>query len=230
MIEPSVGHVCTVTQGPRVSAGGPLGTVAGLGRAMSRWDSVWRVPIPGPRDLLHVFERGASSVEQLLAAVPRMVSLLDDAQRVLERVDGLVDRIEDTRTAADAVVQRTDEVAARAEQLLGSTTTLVDRMTPLLDRTEPPLVRLLPTLERLSETTDPREVDALVALIDMLPGLAMQTETHVIPVLDSLSSVAPDLHDLLDVSRELNEMLASLPGLGRIKKRVDREQEAEGRG
>jgi hypothetical protein len=39
--------------------------------------------------------------------------------------------------------------------------------------------------------------------------------------------VAPDLHDLLEVSRELNEMLAGLPGLGRIKKRIDEEQAEE---
>ena len=32
-------------------------------------------------------------------------------------------------------------------------------------------------------------------------------ETDVIPIMDSLSTVSPDLHDLLAVSRELNEML-----------------------
>ena len=33
------------------------------------------------------------------------------------------------------------------------------------------------------------------------------------------------LHDLLDVSRELNLMLARLPGMGRVKRRVDEQQE-----
>ncbi len=51
---------------------------------------------------------------------------------------------------------------------------------------------------------------------------AAKMETDVIPILESLTSVAPDLHDLLDVSRELNEMLAKLPGMGAIKRRVDR--------
>ena len=95
---------------------------------------------------------------------------------------------------------------------------------------EPSLVALQPTLDRLAETTDPREVDALVALIDLLPDIAVKIETHVIPVLDSLGTVAPDLHDLLDVSRELNELLANVPGLGRIKKRIDEDQERDGRG
>jgi hypothetical protein len=49
-------------------------------------------------------------------------------------------------------------------------------------------------------------------------------------VLDSLSTVAPDLHDLLDVSRELNEMLGQIPGISRMKKRIDKQQEFDGRG
>ena len=49
------------------------------------------------------------------------------------------------------------------------------------------------------------------------------------PILDSLNSVAPDLHDLLDVSRELNEMLAQVPGISRMKKRIDQQQAEDGR-
>jgi hypothetical protein len=60
--------------------------------------------------------------------------------------------------------------------------------------------------------------------------LALKVENDIVPVLDSLTSVAPDLHDLLDVSRELNEMLAKLPGMGRIKERVDEEQNGEKNG
>jgi len=142
----------------------------------------------------------------------------------------LMEGIDRTRTSADAVVRRTDEVVSKADGIVDTTGALVDRLTPLIDAMEPSLTKLQPTLERLAETTDPREIDALVAMIDMLPRLASQLETKVIPVMDSLSTVAPDLHDLLDTSRELNEMLGKLPGLGRIKRKVDEEQALEGRG
>ena len=59
--------------------------------------------------------------------------------------------------------------------------------------------------------------------------LAGQVEGDVIPVMRSLGSVAPDVHDLLDLTRELNAMLAKLPGMGRIKKRVDEQQAADER-
>jgi hypothetical protein len=166
-------------------------------------------PIPGPRDVVSMVERVTGllgSAEELLR---RAVTLLDS-------VDGLLERIEETRQEADRVVAATDETRTRADALLAG-------MAPSLER-------LQPTLERLAETTDPREVDAMVALIDQLPLLAAKMETDVIPVLNSLTTVAPDLHDLLDTSRELNEMLAKLPGMGRIRKRVDEQQEAEGRG
>jgi ABC-type transporter Mla subunit MlaD len=189
-----------------------------------------RLPLPGPRDIVELFERGAGAVEGLLGAAPRAAALLDGAAELLTRVDELLERIERTRLAAEAVVQRTNGVVSDAEDLLGSTGPLTERLTSLLDSTEPSVTKLQPALERLADTTDPAEVDALVTVIDVLPLLASRLETDVIPVMNSLSSVAPDLHDLLDVSRELNDMLGALPGLGRVKKRIDEQQEAEGRG
>ncbi|MGH3424056.1 MAG: hypothetical protein ACRDO8_04965 [Nocardioidaceae bacterium] len=184
-----------------------------------------RVPVPGPRDVLALLERGADSVEQLLAAVPRVVSLLGEAERLVERADALVDQIERTSRSASSVADRAGELVDGAERLVARTEPLVERLTSVLDATEPSLTRLQPTLERLSETTDPREVDAIVALVDLLPSLAQKMETDVLPVLDSLGTVAPDLRDLLDIARELNEVVGEVPGLGRIKRRVESEQD-----
>ncbi len=189
-----------------------------------------RLPVPGPRDVWQLVERGGDALEQLLGAVPRMTALLDDAEALVRRVGGLLEDIETTRQGADAVVRRTDGTVGRAEELLTTLVPLNQRLADLLDRVEPSLAQLQPTLERLAETTDPAEVDALVELIDHLPALAHKMEVDIVPVLDSLSSVAPDLHDLLDVSRELNDMLAQIPGMSRMMKRIDKQQEADGRG
>lgn len=186
-----------------------------------------KLPILGPRDVLRLIERGTEAVDMLLEAVPRLVVLLAEAEVLLERTNALINRIEATREGAEIVVRRTDAVVTEAEGIVLRTDPLTARLGRLLDSTEPSLMRLQPTLERLAETTDEREVDALVALVDHLPLIAVKMETHVIPVMETLSTVAPDLHDLLDVSRELNEMLAGLPGIGRIKKRIDEEQAEE---
>lgn len=189
-----------------------------------------RLPLPGPSDLRQV-------LEQLLAAGPRVLGLLSQAESLVARAGRLVDDIDATRRSADDVVTRVDGVVSRADAVVSRSDGLVstvgplnDRLRTLLDSLEPSLTRLQPVLERLAETTDPSEVDAMVELVDHLPRLADKMETDIIPVLDSLSSVAPDLHDLLDVSRELNEMLGKVPGLGRVKRRIDEQQEVEGRG
>ena len=180
-----------------------------------------RLPsVPGPRDVLSLLERSGDALEQLLAAAPRIGGLLDQATRALGDVGGLLARIEDTREAADTLVDRAGALVDRA----GAP---IDRIAVLLDALEPSLTGLQPTLERLAETTDPREVDALVGLVDQLPQLLLQLERDVLPVMTTLGTVAPDLRDLLNVSTELNEMLSKLPGMGRIRKRVDEELAAD---
>lgn len=173
-----------------------------------------RLPtVPGPGDLL--------------ALVNRLSALPGQLERLVTDVRGLLERIEATRAGADDVVARIDETRGRADRLIADSEKPLTRLVGLLDSLEPSLTALQPTLERLADTTDPREVDALVRLVDQLPQLATQVERDVLPVLTTLGSVAPDLHDLLDVSRELNEMLSKLPGMGRIKRRVDAQQAAE---
>ena len=176
-----------------------------------------RLPVPGPRDLLGVLERRVDQVEALLGAVPRVLRLLDQADGLVGQVDRLLTRIGTVTEDAASVVRRVDAVVDRTDPL-------ITRLTILLDGLEPSLTTLQPTLERLAETTDPDEVAALVRMVDHLPELTARLEQDVLPIMGTLGSVAPDLHDLLAVSRELNDMLAKLPGFGRIKKRIDEQQ------
>jgi hypothetical protein len=197
--------------------------------------------LPGPRDLVAFVSLVERSSEQLVVLLPRTTELLGNAERLLRDGSALVDRIETTRLEAQALVERTEVTRDRADELvtglepttrravalLAALEPTAERAVALLESMEPSLLKLQPTLERLAETTDPREVDALVAMLDQLPLLAAKVETDVIPVLNTLTTVSPDLHDLLDVSRELNLMLAKLPGMGRVKRRVDEQQEIE---
>jgi hypothetical protein len=176
-----------------------------------------RLPIPGPSDLLAVLGKGADQVDALLGAVPRMIALLDHADLLLVRATAAIDQVEVATEQAAVVVTRTSAVVDGAEAQ-------VARLTLLLDGLEPPHIKLQPTLEVLAATTHPDEVAALVRLVDHLPELTARVENDVLPVMATLGSVAPDLHDLLSVSRELNDMLAKLPGLGRIKRRIDEQQ------
>jgi hypothetical protein len=176
-----------------------------------------RLPVPGPRDVMSVLERGGEQVEALLGAVPRAMALLADAEGLLVRASAAVERVREVTEAANVVVVRADAVVDDAQ-------VQVARLTTLTDALEPSLTRLQPTLETLADTTHPDEVKALVALVDQLPEITRRVEGDVLPVLATLGSVAPDVHDLLTVARELNDMLAKIPGMGRIKRRIDEEE------
>ena len=166
--------------------------------------------VPTPRDVIGVVERGGDALEQLLAAAPRLTRLLTAVEELVVEVGALVRRIEGTRASVDELVGRVDGTVGRAAVLL--------------DQLEPPLTTLQPTLERLADTTDRHEVEALVALLNHLPRLVGQLENDVLPVLTTLGSVAPDLHDLLDSSRELSVLLAKMPGFGLVRRRVEDRQ------
>jgi hypothetical protein len=113
------------------------------------------------------------------------------------------------------------------DAVVGAAEDTVKRGAKITDDIAPPLERLQPTLNTLAETTDPDEVKALVHVIDMLPEITDSMRDDILPLLKTLDSVGPDVRELLLVSRELYEMLGSLPGMGRIKKRVEDEQEDE---
>ena len=176
-----------------------------------------RLPVPGPRGVISALERGGEQVEALLGAVPRVLALLDRAEQVLDGASDAVGRVRDVTEEAASVV-------ARTKGLVGVAQIEVARLTSLVDALEPSLTRLQPTLETLAVTTQPDEVKALVRLVDRLPELTHRLETDVLPVLTTLGSVAPDVHDLLTVARELNDMLAKVPGMARIKRRIDEEE------
>ena len=166
-----------------------------------------RLPsVPGPRDVLALAERAGDAVDELLAVVPRVVRLLGD-------VESLVRRIEGTRASVDDVIARVDLP--------------LDRVTKLVDALEPSLLTLQPTLQRIADTTTPHEVDALVGLVDQLPRLVGSLERDVLPVLGTLKTVAPDIHDLLETSRELNDVLVKVPGMGFLRRKVEEDQAAE---
>ena len=176
-----------------------------------------RLPVPGPRDVISALEKGGEQVEALMGAVPRALTLLERAEALLDRASSTIARVGTVTEDAAAVIERTRGVVDRAE-------VQVARVTGLVDAMEPSLLTLRPTLETLADTTHPDEVAALVRLVDTLPELTRRVESDVLPVMATLGTVAPDVHDLLTVARELNDMLAKVPGMGRIKRRIDEEE------
>lgn len=189
-----------------------------------------RLPVPDP---LAVLARGQGLLDQAASLLPRAFALLGRAEVLVRDAGALIERIEVTRTAADAVVKSTDRVVSDANALIvrtagtvGSVEPTIDRAQRLLDSFAPSLDRLQPILDRLAQSTGPDEIEALIKLVDHLPMLVDRLESDVLPILANMENVGADIHDLLDMATEVNEMLARLPGMGKARQRVEDKQAA----
>lgn len=187
--------------------------------------------LPGPRDLTRLAERATGFLDELVGLVPRAAALLTgaeallvEAEALLVRVGAVVDRVEETRIAADGVLAGAAASTGAADVLVDEARAPIRRIAALLDDVEPSLVSLQPTLERLAKTTDPDEVEAVVRLIDRLPDVTERID-GVLPIVASLQTVAPDIRRLLEIVGELDDLILHLPGMGRIRKRVEEDQE-----
>jgi hypothetical protein len=160
--------------------------------------------LPGPSDLFRAAGQGYEAIEQAIALVPKAVELLTGATDLLRR--------------AGTVIDRTDALLAGAERTSARAAALVDTL-------EPSLTTLTPILQILADTTSPDEVQAVVKAVDLLPELVERLATDIMPILHTMDTVSPDLRDLLLVSKELNEMLGAIPGLGRAKRKFAEEQD-----
>ncbi len=211
-----------------------------------------RLPgVPDPRDVLAVAGLAPALLQDAVTAIPRMLRLLEAAEQLVARADVLIAGIEQTREAADVLVagvertreaademiERTDRTITEANELIvrsagtiGSAEPTAQRAAALVDSLEPSIRALQPTLQTLARTTGEHEVAAAVQMIDKLPRLAEALEKDLMPMLANLQSVAPDVHQLLDVVTELNELVLRLPGMGRLRRKVHEDEDADAAG
>ncbi|WP_432957239.1 hypothetical protein [Micromonospora haikouensis] len=186
-----------------------------------------------------------------VAALPaRAFALLDGVEALLHRINGVVDRIEGTLDRTDRVLDSATEVAAAATVVVaeadavarhaaGTVTAVAKTATAaagtvtaaaeaagtaaeLLAAYEPALRRGAPMATRFVEQLSHEEVTAAIRLVDELPKLKEHLTADILPILATLDRVGPDLHDLLDVTRDLKLAVAGIPGLGMLRRRGEK--------
>ncbi|MET8467099.1 hypothetical protein ABZU93_28940, partial [Micromonospora zamorensis] len=125
------------------------------------------------------------------------------------------------RTAA-SVVAKAEGVAGRAAVTVGTATEAAATAAELLAAYEPALRRAAPMAARFVEELSHEEISAAIHLIDELPKLKQHLTADILPILATLDRVGPDLHDLLDVTRDLKLAVAGIPGLGMLRRRGEK--------
>jgi hypothetical protein len=200
------------------------------------------LPLPGPGAVLSAAGRARATAGALLALPGRVLRLVDGLEATAARLDVLLDAV--TATAerageiaagaavvvveADRVAKLSGTVAVEARGVVVGADEVRESAGALVESYAPILAELQPTLARLAETTSPREVTALLGLVDRLPPLLDAVDRDVLPLLGKLNVMAPDLHALLESVEDLRRTVAGLPGIGLLRRRGDEELAADG--
>lgn len=172
--------------------------------------------------------------------VNRMIVVIDRAERLLERADEAVvetqEAVRQVRVLTAAAAMAVDEatrvagaaatVVAEAELVAGHAAGIISRTAgtaqtaeELLTSFEPALRRAAPMADRFMRQLSHEEVTAAIRLVDELPKLTNHLTDNVLPILGTLDRVGPDIHDLLDVTRDLKLAVAGIPGLKMLRRR-----------
>ena len=140
------------------------------------------------------------------AVVVGASTVADSASGVIEKATVVSDR-------ADAVVTEAGTTSRNAQELLGIYAPIAGRAAPLAKK----------FVDELSEA----EVRAAIRLIDQLPLFTEHMETDIMPILATLDRVGPDVHELLDVLKEVRQAINGIPGFDYFRRRGEREEAAE---
>jgi ABC-type transporter Mla subunit MlaD len=178
---------------------------------------------------------------QVVADLPaRVVALLDEAERLVTRVGDTLDRVDAVTGRVDAVVDRVERVTGNAEQVVeriipitGAADAMLESVgatsagaQALLEVFQPMTERGAPLLQHFIDEFSVDELHALIRLIDHVPQFTEHMESDIMPVLAKLDQVGPDVHELLDVLKDVRLAIQGLPGFSLLRRRgADREDE-----
>ncbi|MEV4769974.1 hypothetical protein [Micromonospora humida] len=144
------------------------------------------------------------------------------ATEVADAAAGVVAGAGQVSRAAGEVVAEAGAVADRAAGTVATAEGAATVAAELMSAYEPALRRGAPMANRFVAELSHEELAAAIRLVDELPKLKEHLTSDVLPILATLDRVGPDLHDLLDVTRDLKLAVAGIPGLGMLRRRGER--------
>lgn len=182
--------------------------------------------LDGVEALLH---RINGVVDRIEGTLDRTDRVLDDAETAVREValisaaaTGAIETATEVAAAAAVVVGEAERVSAAAAVVVGEAERAAGAAAELLATYEPALRRAAPMAARFIEQLSHEEVTAAIRLVDELPKLKDHLTADILPILATLDRVGPDLHDLLDVTRDLKLAVAGIPGLGMLRRRGEK--------
>jgi len=191
-----------------------------------------RIPLAGPIDLLRIpaqaWQEAASLLPRLVRVVGDLEALIGEARAAIgdwhatqRQAQAEVEAVETTREYVHWVATQAHESAAGAAELLAEGAELADAAAVSLGMFRPAMTKLAPLVAQLADNVTTADIARLVDLLRASPAVLEQVQS-------SLETVAPNIEELVTASAGLSEMVGSVPGMGKVKKRLEEQhREAE---
>lgn len=163
-----------------------------------------------------------AAIENATAVAGAAATVVADAEQVAAAAARVVAHAEAVAGAAGVVVGETEDIVGRAGRTAARADGIAATADELMSAYETTLRQGAPMAHRFVDQLTPEEIDAAIRLVDELPKLTEHLTSDVLPILAKLDRVGPDIHDLLEVTRDLKLAVAGIPGLAMLRRRGER--------
>ncbi|MGB2567512.1 hypothetical protein ACPFP2_03515 [Micromonospora citrea] len=198
------------------------GVVDRIEGTLDRTDRVLTDAEAAVREVAVISAAATTAIETATEVATAAAVVVGEAEQVSGTAAVVVGEADRVARAAGAVVAEAESVAGRAGRTLAAAEESAATAAELLTAYEPALRRGAPMANRFVAELSHEEVAAAIRLVDELPKLKQHLTSDILPILATLDRVGPDLHDLLDVTRDLKLAVAGIPGLGMLRRRGER--------
>jgi len=173
-----------------------------------------------------VVTEAADAVAQANAIIGSTGSLVAQADAVAGQAQVIVGQVGTVAEQAQLIVGEVGTVAAQAQTIIESAGRSADLAGELLDTYEPLARKAAPLASQFVEELSPEEVHAAIVMLDRLPELADRMNM-IMPILGTLDTVSPEIHELLCVVKDLRQAITGVPGFNFLRRRGEDKENAE---
>lgn len=159
------------------------------------------------------------------AVVDEATVAINEARQVVLAAAGVIAGAESTVAGAGRVTQGTEAVVAETTAIVRDAGQASATALELVKTWQPIANQAAPLASRFVSSISEEELQAAIHVIDQLPKLTHHLQTDVMPLLATLDRAGPDIHELLDVAKDVREAIAGIPGFTFFRKRGEHKLE-----
>ncbi|MDV8020496.1 ribulose 1,5-bisphosphate carboxylase large subunit [Rhodococcus sp. IEGM 1330] len=173
------------------------------------------VVLPDPLGTETVLRRGVAvarvGVSWMFTTTEFALTLPSRIEALLNHIETLMTRIDRVIDSADAVVASVQRTTGAADEVVASASVASHTALELIELFDPIAKQAEPMARKFVDNLSDEEVDAAIAMVDQLPGLLDHMEA-LLPILATLDSVSPEIHELLGVTKDVRRAVIGIPG------------------